>query len=125
MLPLLLALIAFITPQSAFAESTMANTITVAPSIIKIDLTTDTPGADIFYTNTTSSIVQLSFSSRDFSGLEDNGQIDFLNQTDAQNYHYALSSWIHFATNSLTLNPGEKKSVHITIEKEALPVGGH
>jgi len=116
------------TPATAFAKTPSGNTISVTPSIIQLDLRTSTPEATLTYMNTTSDTVQLSLSARDFTnlaGLEDNGQMGLLGSSDTQTYHYRLSSWVHFDTNSLVLLPGEKQTVHITIEKEALPIGGH
>lgn len=122
---LLLLIIAFFFPLPAHAQTLPKNTITVVPSIVNLDLHKASPDVTLYYTNTTKSVVELALSARDFSGLSDNGQLAILDPEKAKSYQYRLSSWIQFDTNTITLNPGEKKTVHVTIEKEQLPVGGH
>ena len=90
-----------------------------------IDLATDPAEYTLTYINNTGAEVNLLLSVQDFSELEGTYQINFLNPKDANNYKYALSSWISFENNSLQLNPGEKKSVKIFINKDRITKGGH
>jgi len=99
--------------------------ITVVPSIMHIDLATDPPEYELTYINNTTAEITLLLSVRDFTALEDNYAIDFLTGQDAANYKYSLSSWISFENKMLQLNPGEKKSVKIFIDKNRITKGGH
>lgn len=99
--------------------------ITVTPSIIHIDLASDPAEYDISYTNTTNINITLLLSVQDFSELEDAYRLNFLDQKDAQNYKYSLSSWISFENKNIQLAPGEKKTVKIFIDKNRITKGGH
>ncbi|HSW96474.1 MAG TPA: hypothetical protein VLF89_01475 [Candidatus Saccharimonadales bacterium] len=107
-----------------FAD-TLPQYITVTPSIINLDLATDPPEAEISYTNTTANTIELHLSVADFAPLEDGYKLQFLEGKDAKNYKYSLSSWVHFETNDITLNPKETKTVKIFIDKDRLTTGGH
>jgi hypothetical protein len=111
-----------------FAPTAHAQTqkgITVSPSIIHIDLATDQPKYELTYTNNTNTNINLVLSVQDFSELEANYQLNFLSQKDAANYKYSLASWISFENNNLQLNPGEKKTVTVFINKDRITKGGH
>lgn len=99
--------------------------ITVTPSIIHLDLESDPAEYDISYTNSTNSNITLLLSVQDFSELEDAYRLNFLNQKDAQNYKYSLSSWVSFENKNIQLAPGEKKTVKIFIDKNRITKGGH
>src|ERR1035437_6642408 len=111
-----------------FAPTAHAQTqkgITVSPSIIHIDLASDQPKYELTYTNNTNTNINLVLSVQDFSELEANYQLNFLSQKDAANYKYSLASWISFENNTLQLNPGEKKTVTVFINKDRITKGGH
>lgn len=114
----------FLHPVQAFAETT-PQYITVTPSIIRLDLATDPPQADISYTNNTTDTIDLHLSVADFAPLEDGYKLQFLEGKDAKNYKYSLSSWVHFETDDIILNPKETKTVKIFIDKDRLTTGGH
>jgi hypothetical protein len=99
--------------------------ITVSPSIIHIDLAIDPSEYALTYTNNTNTEINLLLSAQDFSELEGTYQLNFLNPKDAENYKYSLSSWLSFENNNLQLNPGEKKTVKIFIDKNRITKGGH
>lgn len=99
--------------------------ITVSPSIAHIDLATDLAEYTLTYTNTTNADINLLLSVQDFSEFEGTYQINFLNQKDAANYKYSLSSWISFENKNIELNPGEKKTVKVFIDKNRITKGGH
>jgi hypothetical protein len=111
----------FLVPTSVNA----ASGVTVTPSIARLDLSVDKPEIEIFYTNNTNTDLELDFSSQDFNGLSDGLKINFLQPSDAQNYHYSLSSWLTFNQKSLPLAAGEQGSVKVSIDKDKLPPGGH
>jgi hypothetical protein len=111
-----------------FTPSARAQTqpgITVTPSIMHIDLATDPPEYELSYFNNTKAGINLIFSAQDFTELEDSYKISFLTGQSAANYKYSLSSWISFETKSIELNPGEKKSVRVFIDKNRIPKGAH
>lgn len=99
--------------------------ISVAPQLIQLDLSVDTPSAEFFYTNNTSQTIELSLSMQDVRELEERGIPGILTPDEARNYKYGLSSWTRLSTNSLVVTPGEKKSVTVFIDSERLSIGGH
>lgn len=99
--------------------------ITVTPSIVRLDLSTDAPEAEIYYKNNTKLQVELNFSAQDFSQEEETGRVKFLLEQDAKNYQYSLTSWITFEKSSITLSPNERQSIKIFINKDKLTPGGH
>lgn len=110
-------------PQLALAADFPA--VTVTPAILKLDLANDPDTFNVTYENTSPSAVQLTFSARDFTGLEDNWRVKFLNTTDALNYHYTLSSWLEFSPPSLLLKSGETGTLTVKIRANSLSPGGH
>ncbi|HVZ66917.1 MAG TPA: hypothetical protein VG917_01515 [Patescibacteria group bacterium] len=112
-----------ITPSISFAQTKPQ--LTVSPSIIDIDLAIDKPQATISYTNETNKPMKITLSAQDFSELEDGYKLKFLDQKEAANYKYSLSSWITFENNNLELAPHEKKDVNILIDSNRLTRGGH
>jgi len=107
------------------AQTQLQKGITVSPSIAHIDLATDPAEYELTYTNNTSADITLLLSVQDFSELEGTYQVNFLNQKDAANYKYSLSSWISFENKNLELNPGEKKTIKVFIDKNRITKGGH
>lgn len=99
--------------------------ITVTPSIVHLDLSTDAPQYTLTYLNNTKSEIDLSLSVADFTELEEGYKINFLDQKDASNYKYSLSSWVSFENKNLQLQPNETKSVKIFIDKDRITKGGH
>lgn len=100
-------------------------TITVSPTLIRLDLEKDGNQAIIQYENNSDQTVELDFSAHDFKSLEDRGQIQFLTEKNSENYQYSLSSWIAFSQTHLILNPHEQNQITISINKEKLTSGGH
>lgn len=117
-----LTLLAVLT-QAASAQ--VKQGITVTPSIIRLDLSTDKPEAELFYQNSTNNQIELSFSAQDFSELEEGGRVKFLLEKDAKNYQYSLTSWISFEKQSITLSPGEQQKIKVFVNKDKLTPGGH
>jgi hypothetical protein len=121
---MLLFLILFLLlPQPVFAQT--ANSLTVAPSIIRLDLATDKPEALLEYKNTTNKTIELSLSASDFAELEHGYKPSFLDEKTAQNYKYSLSSWIDFDKKTLVIAPFATESVTVFINKDKLSPGGH
>lgn len=110
---------------AAHAQTPEQKGITVSPSIIHIDLATDPAEYTLTYTNNTGAEIDLLLSAQDFSEIEGTYQLNFLNQKDAANYKYSLSSWLSFENNNLLLSRGEKKTVKIFINKDRITKGGH
>src|ERR1035437_8238404 len=107
------------------AQAQTQKGITVEPSVMHIDLTTDQPEYELTYINTTKYAVGLNLSVQDFSEFNDTYQINYLSPADAANYKYSLSSWITFENSNFDLNPGEKKSIKVYIDKTRITKGGH
>lgn len=104
---------------------TQKSAITVAPSIIRLDLQSDKPQSTLIYTNNTKQNIELSFSASDFKELEEGYKVSYLESKDAKNYKYALSFWIDFDKKNLSLGPGQKGEVTVLINNKALTPGGH
>ena len=119
---LLLLLLSFFFPPPVFAESP---TLTVSPSIIRLDLATDKPEAILSYNNASDHTIELAFSASDFTELEHGYKPNFLTQKDAQNYRYALSSWISFDKNTLVIPPHTTEKITVFINTAKLSPGGH
>jgi hypothetical protein len=99
--------------------------ITVEPSIMHIDLSTDQPEYDLTYVNSANYAIGLTLSVQDFSEFNDIYQINYLSPKDAANYKYSLSSWISFENSNFDLNPGGKKTIKVYIDKTRITKGGH
>lgn len=99
--------------------------ITVSPSIAHLDLSKDAPEYQLTYVNTTKTEINLLLSVQDFSELENSYRVNFLDENDAKNYKYSLSSWVSFENKTIQLVPNEKKSVKIFIDKDRITKGGH
>jgi len=110
---------------TARAQAQQQKGITVTPSIAHIDLATDPPEYELTYLNNTGTQINLLLSVEDFTELENTYQINFLRGKDAANYKYSLSSWISFENKNFELNPGEKKTVKVFIDKDRITKGGH
>jgi hypothetical protein len=118
-------LLSFFFATPVHAQTPEQKGITVSPSIVHIDLATDPAEYTLTYTNNTNAEINLLLSAQDFSELQGTYQLNFLNPQDAANYKYSLSSWLSFENNNLQLNPGEKKTVKIFINKNRITRGGH
>ncbi len=99
--------------------------ISVTPSIIHLDLAVDPAEYTLTYQNNTNADITLSLSLSDFNELEESYKINFLEEKDAKNYKYSLSSWVTFENNRLQLSPNESKSVKVFIDKDRITKGGH
>lgn len=110
---------------SKIVAQSRTNGITVSPSIMEIDLADDLPEYNLQFINNTSETIVLRLKAQDFTELEDGWKVNFLEPKDANNYRYALSSWISFNKRTLTLGPREKSEVTIAIDADELSSGGH
>lgn len=99
--------------------------ITVIPSIKHIDLSSDPPEYDLKYVNNTGFDLRLELSVQDFSEIDEDYKIKYLEPKDAANYKYSLSSWLTFENKNLELLPGEEKSIKVYINEDRVPLGGH
>lgn len=113
-------------PVFVFAQAPRGTTgVSVSPAILRLDLQHEPAEATLQYKNTTSVPIELSLRAQDFSELEDGWRVKFLDSKESANYHYSLSSWIHFETTSIILASGEERSVKVFIDKDRLLPGGH
>lgn len=114
-----------LSPTSLRAYAQTPTSITVVPSINQLDLATDKPQEELFYTNNTDQVVTLTFSAQDFTQLEDNSPLSFLNNNNDQNYKYSLSSWLSFNNTNLLILPHQTGSVTVFVNADKLSPGGH
>lgn len=101
------------------------NSITVSPQLYQLDLSKEKPEAEFSYTNSTNQTVEITLSMQDVKELEDRGIPSLLDQNDAKNYKYGLSSWATFSNKNLVIAPSETKTVTVFINKTRLSQGGH
>lgn len=121
----ILASFFYLFSSSSIWAANPKNTITVLPQLTKIDLASNKPEAEIFYTNNSSTPVELGLSVQDVQELEDRSPVGILDPKEAANYKYSLSSWVTLNRQALILNPGETQSVNITVNRDKLAPGGH
>ncbi|MCW1949436.1 MAG: hypothetical protein KIH89_003305 [Candidatus Shapirobacteria bacterium] len=76
--------------------------------------------------NESSESKTIKVSVRDFVVTDNKGTPNFLDNSDNENNRWAASSWIQISPSSITVKPGETKSLTITVlpPTNALP-GGH
>lgn len=108
-----------------YATAYAVGGISVTPQIQTIDLSKDASTVTFKYKNTTPSAIVLNFSMKDFAELEESGLPGFLDDKSAQNYKYGLASWASLSTQTVLLNPGDEKSIDVSIDKTRLTLGGH
>ena len=109
----------------AFAQTLPPNSLTVTPSLLSLDLSKDQPQGMLTYINTTDKTLEVSFSASDFAPLEDGYKLSFLQEKDAANYHYSLSSWIDFSSKKVTIAPHDHTDITVFVDKDKLTPGGH
>lgn len=118
----IILLLFLFTTKTSFAQQ---KGISVTPSIMHLDLATDSPEYTLTYENNTNTDITLLLSLSDFNELEESYKINFLESQEAKNYKYSLSSWVTFENNRLQLSPNEKKNVRVFIDKDKITKGGH
>src|SRR6266581_556752 len=122
---ILFSLISFIFNLITLPAFAQTGSISVSPSIVRLDLQQDKPEAEVTYTNHTNSPIELTFSARDFAPLEDGYKISFFEQPNPQNYKYSLSSWISFDKQTIDLNSGESGKLILLVDANKLTPGAH
>lgn len=110
---------------TVFAQTTPKNTVSVTPQLSQLDLSIDTPETILYYKNNSQYPIELSLSVQDVRELEDRNPVGILDPKESANYKYSLSSWVTLERQTLLLNPGEERTVKISIAKEKLSPGGH
>lgn len=122
-----LLLIAMVGRSNAASRLTFKG-LTVAPAIQSVDLLKDHPKADfdVMVSNSSSQSITLLISSLDFHSLNQTGGLAFVGSGAGQVAHkYGLASWLDLPA-SLTLEPGQTKSLHVVVENRPdLSPGGH
>src|SRR6185295_9536113 len=119
LLPLLLINLNLISPSTTFAQGSGSSSgaLEVAPAYV--DVSVKDPQEEqtfkLSYSNKSSLPMQLEFFPIDFRQTDPRGTIGFLG-TESKTYSYSLSSFISFETDVLQLDPGETKSIDITIK---------
>ena len=103
--------------------------ITVAPALNNVILQPDDAEKTLLIsvTNNNQTTQTVKLSGLDFGTLDESGGLAFINQkVDSRQTKYGLTSWLQFDTDTLTLEPGQKKDAAVNIiNKESLAPGGH
>jgi hypothetical protein len=108
------------------AKNAAEGTLQLSPAYVEVtlDKPDETKQIQIFLTNNTSHQITLQMSPIDFKQKEPEGITTFIGQDES--YSYSLASFLSFESDTLVLEPGEKKpfTVQITNRKDVSP-GGH
>jgi len=118
------AILLFVFPGISFAQE---KGIRISPALLDVVIDGDDSEKDIEITieNLTGNTIQLSLTALDFKQANETGGIDFLG-IDAQDYSYALASFISFESSIVTIENGERQSVEATVtNRPDLSPGGH
>ncbi len=112
---------------SAAGIKTTKSGITLSPFEQQISIASDDPNRtfNLDIINNTTSLQELNLSARDFGSLNDTGGV-LLEGSKGYSQKYGLTSWLSLGTDTVTLQPSEKRSVPVTIEnRTSLQPGGH
>jgi hypothetical protein len=103
--------------------------VTLAPAIKEVLLSESEQSVDFTFSLTNTSAQPLTFrlSAIDFGALDETGGVSFISKSsDGFATKYGLKQWIRLSTDSIVLQPGEKKESRAIIDnKESLSPGGH
>ena len=123
---LILTSLALVAPSSAVAAP---SGLTITPAKQQITLQTDEPEKrlTVLVTNNTPSSVNLSFSAKDFGGLDDTGGLFFLgSDVNATWDDNRLAKWLTVTPSSATIASRAQQPVQVVIDGGAdLAPGGH
>jgi hypothetical protein len=116
-----------LTPGQVWAATQTKGGISISPFLQDVSIA-PSDGAKSFelqLTNHTSSLQEIKLSARDFGSLNDTGGI-LLEGTKKYTQKYGLASWLVLAADTVVLQPGESRSVTVTIDnRSSLQPGGH
>jgi hypothetical protein len=80
---------------------------------------------ELLLTNHTQNLQELGLQVRDFGSLNDTGGV-LLEGSTQYSQKYGLVSWLTLGTNTVVLQPGESRSIPITVQnRSSLQPGGH
>ena len=117
----------FFTVGASYSQENDKAFLGVSPAYLEVVLEhpNDEKKVELTFNNNSAHAVALSIFPLDFKQKDDNGVISLLGQ-DAGSYSYSLSSFLSFESDSLTLDPYEKRIFTITAKnRQDLSPGGH
>lgn len=111
---------------AGFPSKVLAKGLTVAPAYVEIEVgKAEEPTLELSYKNESDKPVTLELFPLDFHQKSPSGEISFSGK-ELDNYSYSLASFLSFESNTLTLEPGEKKMFKVKIlNRPDLSPGGH
>lgn len=121
----LLSLSVLFSPKLAMAE--VSTGLSAIPPRLELEVKADSANSQIIKVrNESSETKTIRVSLRDFVVIDDKGTPNFIEDSDSENNRWSATSWIQVSPSSLTLKPGEIKSLSLTVlpPVNALP-GGH
>ncbi len=111
--------------NNAFA----AEGVTISPPFQNITITKDQQTADFSYSvtnNDPSQTKTFTLSTSDFGSLDESGGVAFLASTPGQIRPHGLVNWLTLSDSTVTLRPGEVKTMRASINNQpSLTPGGH
>ncbi len=123
---LVFSIIYHLTSNICNAQS-VATGLSAIPPRLEVSVKPDDANTQVIKVrNESSETKTIKISLRDFVVNDTKGTPTFLDNSDTENNRWAASSWIQLSVSSLTVKPGETKSLNLTVTppKNALP-GGH
>lgn len=119
------------TPAAAMAAPVAQNTsggLSLSPFLQQISMSpTDLDkNFSLTLTNHTAGIQELDLKAQDFGSLNDTGGILLEGASSRYTQKYGLASWLSLETDTVVLQPGESRSVSVTVNNRPdLQPGGH
>jgi hypothetical protein len=112
----------------AAPQSTASNAISLSPFLqnITVSESDTTKSFNLELTNHSPNVQELDLTTRDFGSLNDTGGILLKGTTDNYSQHYGLTSWLTLEADTVVLQPGEARTVAVSINnRQDLQPGGH
>ena len=114
---------------NAGVSAAKTGTLTISPFLKELKLTENDVSNDfqLTITNNTAKTQEFTLSALDFGSLNQTGGIVFAgSNSNSLINKYGLANWLELGVNSLTLEPGQSKSIPVSIINDVtLRPGGH
>jgi hypothetical protein len=115
--------ISALTPQG-----TGSNALSLSPFLqnITVSESDTTKSFNLELTNHSPTVQELDLKTRDFGSLNDTGGILLEGSADDYSQHYGLTSWLTLEADTVVLQPGEARSIVVSVNnRQDLQPGGH
>lgn len=113
---------------AATLQNIANNAISLSPFLqnITVSESDTTKSFNLELTNHSPNVQELDLTTRDFGSLNETGGILLEGSTDNYSQHYGLTSWLTLETDTVVLQPGEARTILVSINnRQDLQPGGH